>query len=172
MQRIKNAKGKYFPEEQILDWTTQIALAIKHCHEKKILHRDIKTQNVFLTSNSLVKLGDFGIAKVLSHTLDKANTVVGTPYYLSPEIIQNKPYSYESDIWSLGIVLYEMCALKPPFDATNLSALALKIIKGVFPQIPSHYSKQLKLLVDQLLDINPIKRPSIQKVLSKYQILL
>lgn len=78
----------------------------------------------------MVKLGDFGIARVLSKTVEKAKTMVGTPYYLSPEIIESKPYSLKTDIWSLGVILYELCALKPPFNADSLHFLALKIIKG------------------------------------------
>jgi len=164
-QRILNAKGKNFPENQILDWFTQICLALRHCHEKRILHRDLKAKNVFLTSKNFVKLGDFGIARVLANTVDKAKTVVGTPYYLSPEIIQNKSYGLESDIWSLGVLLYEMCALKPPFDASSLSALAMKIIRGTYPQIPAQYSKELKTLLASCLSIDSIKRPNIHKVL-------
>ncbi len=167
MQRIKGAKGHHFPEAQILDWLTQVALALRHCHERRILHRDLKAQNVFLTSKNVVKLGDFGIARVLAGTMDKAKTIVGTPYYLSPEIIQNRPYGLESDIWSLGVMLYEMCALKPPFDANSLSGLALKIVHGTYPQIPAHYSRELKTLVAQLLSSDPIKRPNIHKVLRK-----
>jgi len=88
-QQIKKQKekGGYLDEPTILNWFTQICLAMKHCHDRKILHRDLKAQNIFLTSNGIVKLGDFGIAKVLSSTIDKAQTIVGTPYYLSPEII-------------------------------------------------------------------------------------
>ena len=104
---------------------TQICLAIKHIHDRKILHRDLKSQNVFLTKQGIVKLGDFGIAKVLQSTVDHAKTIVGTPYYLSPEIIENKPYNFKSDIWSLGVLLYEMCALKPPFGGASLHILAL-----------------------------------------------
>ena len=84
------------------------------------MHRDLKGQNIFLTSNNIVKLGDFGIARVLNKTYEKAKTIVGTPYYLSPEIIENKPYSFKSDIWSLGVILYELCALRPPFNADNM----------------------------------------------------
>ena len=84
---------------------------MKHVHDRKILHRDLKSQNVFLTKKGLVKLGDFGIARVLSNTKSRAKTVVGTPYYLSPEIIESSPYNFKSDIWSLGVLLYEMCAL-------------------------------------------------------------
>lgn len=80
--------GTGFPENQILTWFVQMALALKHVHERKILHRDLKTQNIFLTSKGEVKIGDFGIARVLQHTYDCANTAIGTPYYLSPEICQ------------------------------------------------------------------------------------
>ena len=119
-----------------------------------------------MTSKNYVKLGDFGIAKVLAHTMDKANTVVGTPYYLSPEIIEGKPYSFASDIWSLGVILYELCALKPPFNAQSLSALGLKIVKGIFTPIPAQYSKELKGILSQLLVVDPSKRPNINNVLS------
>jgi NIMA (never in mitosis gene a)-related kinase len=168
LQHIKQARGHYFPEAQILDWFTQIALALKHCHDRKILHRDIKSQNIFLTSKNTAKLGDFGIAKVLSNTIDKARTIVGTPYYISPEIIQNKPYNFASDIWSLGVILYELCALKPPFDAPSISALGFKIVRGVYQPIPSHYSRELKTFVSQLLSAEPMKRPRINEILSNF----
>ena len=96
-------KGRHFGEFQVLDWFSQIALALRHCHERKILHRDLKSKNVFLTMKNVVKLGDFGIAKVLNNTMDTTKTIVGTPYYLSPEIIKNKPYGLEYDIGALGI---------------------------------------------------------------------
>ncbi len=99
---INERNNKNFSENQILDWFTQLCLSIKHCHDRKIIHRDLKCQNIFLTKNNTIKLGDFGIAKVLSHTREKLQTIVGTPYYLSPEIIENRPYSFKSDIWSLG----------------------------------------------------------------------
>jgi NIMA (never in mitosis gene a)-related kinase len=105
---------------------------VKHIHDRKILHRDIKSQNIFLTKDGRVRLGDFGIAKVLNHTREKLRTIVGTPYYLAPELIENKPYSFSGDMWSLGVVLYELCSLKPPFDADNLPMLALKIVDGNF----------------------------------------
>jgi len=164
--KIKDAKGSYFPENQILDWFVQFCLALKHVHDRKILHRDLKSQNIFLNKNGIVKLGDFGIARVLNNTKENAKTVVGTPYYLSPEIVENRPYSFKSDIWSLGVLLYELCTLKPPFDASSLHFLALKIVRGVFPPIPSHYSRELKSLVATLLNTDPNKRPNINQILS------
>jgi NIMA (never in mitosis gene a)-related kinase len=163
--RIKNQKGKYFQEVFIIDIFVQLCLALKHVHDRKILHRDIKAQNVFLTKDDIVKLGDFGIARVLSSTIDKAKTVVGTPYYLSPEIVDNKPYNFKSDVWSLGVLLYELCTLKPPFDASSFHFLALKIVRGAYPPLPPHYSRDLKTLVAQMLCIDPNKRPSIAGIL-------
>lgn len=163
--KIKAQNGKYFQEKQILDWFTQICLAIKHIHDRKILHRDLKSQNIFLTKNGIIKLGDFGIAKCLTLTLDKASTIVGTPYYLSPEIVNNKPYNFKSDIWSLGVLLYEMTALKMPFEANNLPLLSLKIIRGQYPAIPATFSKDLKTLIATLLQVDSGKRPSINQVL-------
>jgi NIMA (never in mitosis gene a)-related kinase len=107
----RTGKQEYISEEYILNWFTQVCLAIKHCHDRKIIHRDLKASNIFLTKKGICKLGDFGIARVLSNTKSNAKTVVGTPYYLSPEIIQGRPYNSESDIWSLGVLLYELCAL-------------------------------------------------------------
>jgi len=134
-------------------------------HDKKILHRDLKSQNIFLTKNGLIKLGDFGIAKCLNYTLEKVKTVVGTPYYLSPEIVENRPYSFKSDIWSLGVLLYELICLKMPFDASSLPMLYIKIIRGVYSPIPNNFSKELKLLVNMLLTIDSEKRPCINDIL-------
>lgn len=108
----RQQKKELIPEKIILNWFLQIALALDYIHSKKILHRDIKSSNIFLTSNGTVKIGDFGISKVLEGTQEAANTVVGTPYYMSPEVCENKPYTYKSDVWALGCVLYELCTLK------------------------------------------------------------
>ena len=135
-QKIKERRGQYFGEDQVLDWFTQICLGMKHIHDRKIIHRDLKGQNVFLTKKGIIQIGDFGIAKVLAATVAKARTSVGTPYYLSPEVVQSQPYSLSTDVWSMGVMLYEMCALKPPFDAKSLPMLSMAIIRGKYAEIP------------------------------------
>ena len=162
---IKSRKGQRLPEEQILSWFVQICLALKHIHDRKILHRDLKSQNIFLTKEGHIKIGDFGIAKVLSQTMENARTMVGTPYYLSPELIDSKPYNFKSDIWSLGVLLYEMCALQPPFMASSIHGLALKIVRGNYPPLPQEYSREVKTLLGYLLALDPRVRPSIHQIL-------
>ncbi|GMF46925.1 unnamed protein product [Phytophthora fragariaefolia] len=154
----------YFSISQVLDWFVQMAMAIKYLHGQRVLHRDLKTSNVFLTTENVVKLGDFGIAKTLDSTLDQAKTVVGTPYYMSPEVCESKPYSYASDVWSLGCVMYEMLALRHAFDAPNILTLILKIVQQDFAPVPSHYDKEVSGLLRMLLDKNPERRPSMEEI--------
>lgn len=157
----------YISENQILDWFAQICLALKHIHDRKIIHRDIKSSNIFLTSMNIVKLGDFGISSFLGHTNDFLKSFAGTYIYLSPEIIHQRPYNYKTDIWSLGVVLYELCALKPPFMVGNNDKRALerKIKEGKFRDLPPVYSEELKELVRSLLVLDVNKRPNINQIL-------
>ncbi|XP_071532966.1 uncharacterized protein [Panulirus ornatus] len=168
---ITKRKGILFPEDRVLDWFVQLCLAVKYIHDRKILHRDIKSQNIFLTDDGKVRLGDFGIAKVLNSTSDLARTCIGTPYYLSPEMCENKPYNNKSDIWALGCVLYEMMTLKHAFEASNMKALILKIIRGIYRPVPPRYSRDLRLLLNQIFQRDPKSRPSISVILRKTFIL-
>ncbi|KAM4807677.1 serine/threonine-protein kinase Nek1 [Rhinophrynus dorsalis] len=166
-KRINTQKGVLFSEDQILDWFVQLCLALKHVHDRKILHRDIKSQNIFLTKSGTIQLGDFGIARVLNSTVELARTCIGTPYYLSPEICENRPYNNKSDIWALGCVLYEMCTLKHAFEAGNMKNLVLKIIRGSYPPVSTHYSYDLRSLLSMLFKRNPKDRPSVTSILEK-----
>eukprot|EP00826_Nyctotherus_ovalis_P045749 TRINITY_DN5092_c0_g2_i1.p2 TRINITY_DN5092_c0_g2~~TRINITY_DN5092_c0_g2_i1.p2 ORF type:complete len:268 (-),score=69.08 TRINITY_DN5092_c0_g2_i1:1885-2688(-) len=161
----QKASGTYLREEQVLEWFVQIALALKHIHSHNILHRDLKTQNIFLTAKGQVKVGDFGISRVLQNTDDLAETSIGTPYYLSPEICEKKPYSYKSDIWSLGCLLYEMLSFKRPFQASCIGSLVVSILAGKCKPLPAHWSKEVKALVVQMLAVDPDERPSVDQIL-------
>ena len=166
-QKIEKLKQKKSPftEKEILNYLTQICLALNHIHKKKIIHRDLKSGNIFLTKSGLVKLGDFGISKGFKNTWEKAKTMVGTPYYLSPEIINGQPYDSKNDIWALGVMIYEMMSFKKPFNANSLPALSLRILRGVYQPPPSYYSKDLINLVKMCLNLEPKKRPSAEMIL-------
>ncbi|XP_025423778.1 serine/threonine-protein kinase Nek8 isoform X2 [Sipha flava] len=151
-------KTTLLPERQILEMFLQMSKAIQCIHQRNILHRDLKTTNVFLTRDRKVKLGDFGISKIMTTKL-QALTVVGTPYYISPEMCEGKQYDKKSDIWALGCILYEMTSLQRTFDASNLPALIHFITKENFAPIPLSYSSNLKRLVNDLLQKNPLRRP-------------
>lgn len=161
-QRIVKQKrsGQYFAESQVVRWLTNAVLAIKHLHDRKILHRDIKSSNFFLTADGRIRIGDFGIAKELGATDAMARTAIGTPYYLAPEICKERPYSWSADMWSLGVVIYELCALRVPYDAPNIRALAQRIVSTEPARLPSAYSEELKNLILSLLQKDPNKRPS------------
>ncbi|CAO2611615.1 Serine/threonine-protein kinase Nek3, partial [Lemmus lemmus] len=167
MQKIKQQKGKLLPEDMVLNWFVQICLGVNHIHKKRVLHRDIKSKNVFLTQSGKVKLGDFGSARLLSSPMAFACTYVGTPYYVPPEIWENLPYNNKSDIWSLGCILYELCALKHPFQANSWKNLILKICQGPIPPLPALYSDKLHCLVKQMLKRSPSQRPSATTLLCR-----
>ena len=164
-QKNKKISEKYFPEETIVKYFYQICQGINYIHSKNVIHRDIKSQNIFLTKNGSIKIGDFGIAKALSKTNSNAMTVIGTPYYFSPEIINGEPYNYKTDIWSLGVVLYELCTLKLPFDSNNIAQLSMKILKGNYDPIPFKYSKEMHNIIKKMLNVDQNKRPDIKEVL-------
>jgi len=144
-----------------MPWITRSSFQVIIILFRKIIHRDLKTANIFLTKDRQVKIGDFGISKTLDKTQLAATSMIGTPYYLSPEMVEGKPYSFKADIWALGIILYQLCSYRLPFEANSLPVLALKILKGSFPPIPNQYSKDLKALLLQLLQTDQKKRPSI-----------
>lgn len=164
-QKIRNRQN-YFSENEILQTFIQLSLAIKYIHDRKILHRDLKAQNVFLMKDGTVKLGDFGIARVLENTFQLCHTRIGTPYYLSPEICEGNTYNSKTDIWSLGCILYELCTLRHAFNAQNMAALAVQIIRGKYEPIPSCFSPELSVLIKKMLTSDQRLRPSINGVLN------
>ena len=161
-------KNKYLSENIIWKFFIQISLGLAYIHHHKILHRDLKTLNIFLTKNLDVKIGDLGVAKILQNTLH-AYTFIGTPFYLSPEICEEKPYNEKSDVWALGCILYELCTFKHPYNAKNQPALFLKIISGNYDPIGDNYnySNDLKKMIESLLEKNYINRPSMKEIIVK-----
>lgn len=132
----------------------------------KTLHRDIKCQNVLMTTTGKIKLGDFGVSKTLEYTGDFAKTSLGTPYYLSPEICSGHKYNYKTDIWMLGCLLYELCALHKPFEGDSLHSVLNKILTQEYTPLPKGYSETISQLVKMMLDKNPNTRASIDDLLS------
>ncbi|XP_032860489.2 serine/threonine-protein kinase Nek4 isoform X3 [Tyto alba] len=163
--KLKEQKGRLLPENQVVEWFVQIAMALQYLHEKHILHRDLKTQNVFLTRTNIIKVGDLGIARVLENQYDMASTLIGTPYYMSPELFSNKPYNYKSDVWALGCCVYEMATLKHAFNAKDMNSLVYRIIEGKLPPMPKDYSPQLVEIIRTMLSKKPEERPSVKSIL-------
>uniref|UniRef100_T1J9T1 non-specific serine/threonine protein kinase n=1 Tax=Strigamia maritima TaxID=126957 RepID=T1J9T1_STRMM len=152
-------------EREILIYLHQIVSALRHMHDHNILHRDLKTANIFLTKEGIIKVGDFGISKMMTTKSKVANTVVGTPYYISPEMCEGKSYDEKSDVWALGCILYEMACLQKTFEGSNLPALVNKIMKGQFAPVKGNYSHGLKQLIRDLLQRDPEFRPTAAEIL-------
>jgi NIMA (never in mitosis gene a)-related kinase len=161
LQRTHNRR-QTLPEETIWSIFVQISEALKCLHEHKIIHRDLKSANVFF-QGSKVKIGDLGVGTVLRQ--QKAHTCVGTPYYLAPEIWKNKPYDTKVDVWSLGVLLYELAVMEPPFQAKTMKDLSKHICRGKYPRLPSCYSQELHDMVKSLLVLDASKRPTMSDVI-------
>ena len=166
--KIRRQKGEYFPEETIFLWIAQLCLALSYVHDKQILHRDIKTQNIFIQNEHTIRIGDFGIAKGYNQNQDLGGSLIGTPLYMAPEVYNSsKKYSFRSDIWSLGCCIFEMCNLKNAFEAKSWNAVFVKVTKGQRAQLNSRYSMDMKNLVDSMLSVNGKNRPTIASILEK-----
>lgn len=142
----------------------QMLHGLKTLHRMNIFHRDIKSANILLTKNNEeIKLADLNVSKISKSGL--ASTQTGTPYYASPEVWSDLPYNGKCDIWSMGCVLYEMAAFRPPFMAHDIHSLKKKIAVGVYDRIPFHYSEDLENLIRLCLTVNTKERPSAEGLL-------
>jgi len=169
---IEKQKKNGQPLNENIIWKLfiKITLGLADIHKLKILHRDLKSLNIFLKHENDVRVGDLGVAKVLNNTYF-AKTFIGTPYYLSPELCEDKPYNDKSDVWALGCILYELCTYNHPFNARSQGGLILKILNSNPEPISNRYSRDLKNLVNEIFNKDFKKRPSCLDILKmKYVI--
>mmetsp|Transcript_909 Transcript_909/g.1359 ORF Transcript_909/g.1359 Transcript_909/m.1359 type:complete len:516 (+) Transcript_909:145-1692(+) len=156
----------FFPEEAVWRLFLQLARGLAALHTNQVVHRDIKPANIFLCANDLLKIGDLGVAKALTRT-QFTSTQIGTPCYMAPEVWSGRPYSYSSDLWSLGCVLYEMMTFRTPMEGRSMQELKLRICSGRFATIPpGRYSAELTGFAHSLLSLDPRKRPTAEQVLN------
>ena len=162
----QRATKEYFKEEQMWNIFHQLCLGLRHLHENGIIHRDLKPLNIMIsTSGRTFKLGDLGVSRQLSEETLLVRSFYGTPLYLSPELVDNKPYNEKTDIWSLGVILYEICALQPPFQGNTLLDVAKLVSGGKYPPLPRQFSAHVHRCVAWMLQLDYSKRPNIVQLL-------
>ena len=169
--KIEEAKknGNHFDENQILDWFMQTCIALDYIHKNKIIHRNIKPSNIFLMKKGYIKLGDFGLSKMLNNSYNKTHTFIDKNQYsyLAPEIINKEDYSYEVDIWDLGVTFYQLMYLEFPFKGETIEELYDNIKEGKINQKKRnyHYSSQLEELIKKMISNRKEERPSLSEIL-------
>ena len=169
-QKVERYKRRrqYIDEDVIWRYLIQCLKALSNLHEKNICHRDLKVANSFLAEDGSVKIGDMNVSKRLQR--GQLKTQIGTPYYMSPEIWNNRSYDASSDLWSLGCMMYELCALKPPFAGNSFPELKRAVIAGRYAAIPRKYSDGLGRVIGQMLRVNARERPSANKLLASNEL--
>lgn len=170
-QFVKKQNGKSFTENFIWKVFIQITLGLYYMHSKDIIHRDIKSLNIFLTKDNSARVGDLGASRRLDPETQKIldevspDEKVGTPFYLAPEIWQNKPCTKQTDVWAIGCILYEMCALQVPFLAEDIDVLEERVLKDKLPPLPHSVHKGLALIATKCLTKKAEARPKIEEII-------
>ena len=165
---LQRKKKSLIKEEIIWKIYIQLILGLNKIHNNNIIHRDLKTQNIFLTKHFNVKIFDFKKSKILNDSKEFSNSFIGTPYYFSPEMVLKKKYNFKIDVWAIGIILYEICTLQKPFVGKNVEELNKNILKGKFKEINKIYSKELKKVLNMLLIHQQEKRPNVYDLIQDY----
>lgn len=157
-----------FQESEIWEYSKQLASALDHMHTKRIMHRDLKPANIFVAVDGSLKLGDLGLGRFFSSQTLEAFSKVGTPLYMSPEVLHGAGYDMRSDVWSLGCVVYELAMLRSPFKSDqqlSLYDLFVRISKGEYPPPPDTFGAELRKLVSEMLALDPQQRLDVSRVL-------
>mmetsp|Transcript_43213 Transcript_43213/g.136640 ORF Transcript_43213/g.136640 Transcript_43213/m.136640 type:complete len:678 (-) Transcript_43213:15-2048(-) len=162
LRRLLRRATAPFEEREVWKYFLQVAGAVAHMHEQRMMHRDIKPANIFISANNVLKLGDLGLGRVFSAESVETFSKVGTPLYMSPEVLHGQGYDFKSDMWSLGCLLYEFATLSSPFEAPNqnLYDIFKRINDGDFAPLPELFSQELRGLVNRMLHKDPKKRPT------------
>ena len=158
-------KGMNLEESIIWDVLTQILLVINYLHKKGIIHRNLNSKNIFLSKSRLIKVINFNCCYIIDKNSNKFNKN-GNSFYIAPEILKDQNYNYKCDIWSIGCIIYEMASLSLPFIGKNNEILFNNIMTGKIKPIPQFYSQNLKSIINDMLIIEPSKRPTIDKLLN------
>lgn len=158
-------RGQVLEESRLVEWVRQITSALQYLHGNNIIHRDLKSANVFLNEKWDTKLGDFGIARVLQSPVDLAQTMCGTPVYMSPEAFSGIPYTTKTDIYSLGVLMYELASMDKDFNSIMPQMLLFLIVRDAKPTMPTCYSDGVVDLLTMMMVNSPTKRPSAADIL-------
>lgn len=165
-EMLGKQNGAPLEEEAILKIFTEICFGLLSLHQRRVFHRDLKLENIFVTKDGNAKIADLGISRVMDRTMQLVKTgVMGTMAYMSPEMFNGEPYSVKSDIWALGCILYRLCALRGPFEATNEGQQVNLVLNSRHARVPERYSQELGDLVDWMLTKEPENRPNIVEIL-------
>ena len=161
-------RRKKLTELEVQCYAVQIIKALKYLHSHRVIHRDLKLGNLFISDKMEIKVGDFGLATKLEFDGERKRTVCGTPNYIAPEILEGKAgHSYEVDIWSLGVIMYTLIIGKPPFETNNVKETYKRIKNGNY-SFPEHaiISEPAKDLIQSILVLDPYKRPKLDEILA------
>lgn len=170
IRRHKDKEKKRLKETQLWGILYEILLGMKHLHDNGVIHRDLKPLNIFMSSKQTIKIGDLGVCKTEDDSNEPDenninNARVGTPLYLAPELVKNKSYDFKVDIWALGIIMYYLTCLIPPFSGDSLNDLATSILNTTPKELPKYYTTKFKTLIYTFLSKNPDDRPSTEEAL-------
>lgn len=165
---LRKEKNISFTEAEILRFFCDLLMGVNYLHIRNIIHRDLKPENVLLDWSYRVKIADFGVSKIFPGTDHHAALTDGTPLYMAPELFHNYPYNYKSDVWSLGVIFYELATLKLPFVGRDINELYWAINSGRYKDIDCPtlgYDLRFSDVCAKMLTANPEERCCLNAII-------